>query len=909
MQNRKKLRKQKRRNESETFDEKLPTSDSGWCDEKGTTRYNGSTSKVTSHFVPSGTSPWGIELMKAMGHHYSGLVALFGWNGSRIKKTERRAEEATSKDNIQRSKSHFEQGRLPSFLISTQTSRKQFFSTLYNNEIVSTDEHEAPKVNGSKPKRWFYHSRPKKIGSFSRYSSQPFLLSNFSQPPYFRMGRNNKGNSKAGKGKKRDRSGNQSANKSERLNDTKRPRDDGHLDSEKLEVDLDVSLSSMEDISDDKEKELLQEVENQAEHTNDDPTLPEDRTNFFAATAHTITSDNSIETFRSADESFDNGANGAVFRGRKFITSSPLGPVNEEFSLSTEEGEISVLRARQKAREKADNDIDRIMNQMVDTTIHEVVIPSNHRIDDVEEKTPELDRSLPPLLEPALSVKRNSHSPRLERELTPTQSNTYAEWKTVRGKRDNSYRNSAREHPYAVHLNSNRRSDNKQQKSLGKSARANGGKEVSVLFSIVEFNDYEMANNAITSQVQAANKVTVFLDGYPRDEALVKEPIKAILTEILQNAVEAFEEEAIRRGVGAGSTPIFPELYAKHGTLEVGCESDSAARFVLRTFENRTHAGLTRETRAVRTLDMEGLVPTFIITTPADTTWVNLLRVCERKLNFRNTTTWLLINEVRTTRNQRNITKFAVAMPRNADFRATLLSNPSRPEAIFYPTARREPWHFRYQLTLTELGEYFEANFGHTKLIYFFSFKWLALPEQGRRSPWPRTTCCSEMQWLISMRTSWATSKTWELCYQPPSRATTKMKSKNQWNNQLLFDTALQQWINIALLQRAHLKLHTKTELNLELSSNAFRLFLSPISHAIVPSRLLMISRSNVNNSIAEDNKINVKYTTELFTIEIFYEKTSAPLTISNTARLISQTLADHRRLCTITCATATGYG
>lgn len=214
------------------------------------------------------------------------------------------------------------------------------------------------------------------------------------------------------------------------------------------------------------------------------------------------------------------------------------------------------------------------------------------------------------------------------------------------------------------------------------------------------------ANQAQRNQVAPDNKVTVHLEGYPAAGSIVTDSIKDLLIAFLTQSVEIFERQCEERRV-AVAPMLFPTILPKHGTLEIGCDNQVGVNFVLRSFNNCDHVriGITRRIRAVRTLEAGFLAPSFTITTPGETTWEELLSISRRRLGLPSTETWILVKEVKLSRdNGSTSTRFAVLMPNNEALKQTLLANPA-PEQQFYPNAERRAWTFKYQLTEAEMGK------------------------------------------------------------------------------------------------------------------------------------------------------------------------------------------------------------
>lgn len=208
-------------------------------------------------------------------------------------------------------------------------------------------------------------------------------------------------------------------------------------------------------------------------------------------------------------------------------------------------------------------------------------------------------------------------------------------------------------------------------------------------------------------QVAPEHKVTLWLEGYPREESLISESNKDAIITYLNDAVTAMEEDCQAEGIPF-TAPLFPSIQPRHGQLEIGCQNRPGSDFVLGVFgEGVDHValGIGKRISATRTLEVGYTAPSFLLTVPGEITWAKVLEICSGRLGFQYTETWIKSKEVRLTRqNGTSATRFAIIMPRNVAFKNQLMAL-MEPETAYYPTAVRQAWIFKYQLTEQELGK------------------------------------------------------------------------------------------------------------------------------------------------------------------------------------------------------------
>lgn len=575
-----------------------------------------------------------------------------------------------------------------------------------------------------------------------------------------------------GKGDKRDRSSNQSLNRSDRLNDTKRLKND-----ESTSESGTTSNHEDDPITPEMEEELLREDVDKETTSVDTP--PEERTNYFSYSPN-----EGFQGARGAPSAFmnqssisptSNTSSSGTVKSRVF-TSSPVSAINSELSIQLDYDEKKEAARPLSFSAKEKEEIEGIANKFGNVSMCSPMAPGI-------EATPELDASLPPLTEAGIGLRTMTSYRQVDRKPTPMHAGSYGEWRTAH-KRTNtkSSEERTRFRPYQAHSFVNLQANSIKFFDEGNiyATEVRSFNKRKLLLDV-------MATNS--NGVASANKITVYFAGYPHRDSIVNDSMRDTLIEALHKATLAFEEASRRRGIEV-IIPMYPSVYPKHGTLEIGGDTPEAARFALRTFNNRLHnvAGANRTTLAIPTLEMD-FVPTFIINAPGDTTWDSLKLVCGTRLRFGRVDNWIKIHEVKITKNQKTTARFAVAMPDGQEFRATLMNLPGIPEIKYYPTARRDVWSFKYQMTETEIGKslhIFVVALHFNSFSFLSYFQLLATLQQPRQASESQpTTFFNKKLSILSTRTLMVTSKTWASPWKPLGLTSTSrretMRSRT-WN-------------------------------------------------------------------------------------------------------------------------------
>lgn len=249
-----------------------------------------------------------------------------------------------------------------------------------------------------------------------------------------------------------------------------------------------------------------------------------------------------------------------------------------------------------------------------------------------------------------------------------------------------------------------------------------------------------MSNQRISARPE--NKVSLWLTGYPAVESIISDSQKDALVKYLDDYIGSFAENCAAAGLEFHK-PQFPLIQPKHGQLEIGCENARGVNFVLNAFGDGIDArgiGIDGEINVQKTLEVTNIAPTFLITAPGATTWLEVLSVCRESLRLPATRSWIKIKEIKMEKSngQTNI-RYVIIMPNNRELRDRLMEKPI-PEEFFYPTAVRKAWSIRYQMTEAETGKHRPySKAGSTNHPSLFK--------------WPEETSRKDRNWSLHIRT------------------------------------------------------------------------------------------------------------------------------------------------------------
>lgn len=266
-----------------------------------------------------------------------------------------------------------------------------------------------------------------------------------------------------------------------------------------------------------------------------------------------------------------------------------------------------------------------------------------------------------------------------------------------------------------------------------------------------------------------ANKVMLYLKGYPNPKFIVTDSVKESLVVILNESMQSLEDRTKKLGVEVAANQ-YPIIALQHGQLLVGSDTEQGANLVLHIFRKEkmekdyVKYGLPSIPCAVKAAENNTIANTFSITVPEEYSWDKVVEVSKARLCFSSPEQWIKLAEVELTRVNRDksITtskRYVLIMPNSDDYKKRLLAK-AAPEEVFAPFIGQNKWIFKYMKTEKELGkrtsqssDYFPNN--HT----LFQMK----PKQSRKSLWIRdsATVCALLPAKTSMTSrlvNWSSS-------------------------------------------------------------------------------------------------------------------------------------------------------